>query len=773
MGDDKKIADSGSGKLGPGKRKTSVKGALLRFLPKASTFVVLGILAMAVVLRIADPLPIETLRVKTFDLFNRFEPRTPPNPSPVTIVDIDEKSLAEVGQWPWPRTQVAELVAKLRNAGAAVVGFDMVFAEPDRTSPERLAKTITGLPPDVARSLSGLPDNDGVFGQIVRTARVVAGQSGSTEVIEQPPSPASEETSVKGALGVSPLKFVERFPHLIHNVDPLEAAASGRGFFSLSQEVDGLIRRVPIVGIVDGVLKPALSLDMLRVGLGGNSILTNADEAGLIDVRVQTPQGNFPVPTDSSGRLWVYYAQPDANLPPEKRRLYVSAADVLSGTAPQSRLAGHLVLVGTSAVGLKDIRATPLESRLPGVEVHANILETILTQDFISYPRYMNAVELLLMVMAGLALLFLVPRVGPVWTLVGLGVVSGGIVGLSWYLFTTQRILVDMSFPGMTVFAVYSVLAFSNYARDATEKRQVRTAFSQYLSPDLVAELAANPERLRLGGETRKMTLLFCDVRGFTTISEQFKTDPQGLTRLINRLLTPLTQRILERRGTIDKYMGDCIMAFWNAPLEDPRQEENACRSALEMFEALKSLNEERRKEAEEEGIEFLPLNIGIGINTGDCVVGNMGSEQRFDYSVLGDAVNLASRLEGQSKGYHVGIVIGAETADAVSGSFAVPELDLIAVKGKKEAVRIHTVLGDETVLNDPEYKSLKAGHDEMLTLYRTQRFEEALKRIESLRGRLGGVMDGFYDLYEERIREYLENPPPSDWDGVYIATSK
>jgi adenylate cyclase len=278
---------------------------------------------------------------------------------------------------------------------------------------------------------------------------------------------------------------------------------------------------------------------------------------------------------------------------------------------------------------------------------------------------------------------------------------------------------------------------------------------------------------LKLGGETREMTFLFCDVRGFTTISETFKSHPHGLTRLINRLLTPLTNVILDNRGTIDKYMGDCIMAFWNAPLDDETHAEDACESALKMYVALEKLNKERENEAAEEGVEFLPLNVGIGINTGECVVGNMGSDQRFDYSVLGDPVNLAARLESQSKNYGVGVVLGSETVNQINGAYATLELDLIEVKGKTEAVDIYCLYGDAARAKSPEFLDHKKTHDAMLTLFRQQKWDEAEALIRECREKSDGELGEFYDLYEERIADYRATPPPKDWDGVFVATTK
>jgi len=328
---------------------------------------------------------------------------------------------------------------------------------------------------------------------------------------------------------------------------------------------------------------------------------------------------------------------------------------------------------------------------------------------------------------------------------------------------------------------VYMSSSMLNFLRTEAEKRQVRGAFSQYLSPALVEQLADEPERLVLGGEMRDMTLLFCDIRGFTTISEQFKTDPTGLTKLINRFLTPMTDMILARRGTIDKYMGDCIMAFWNAPLDDKKHAAHGLESALAMFDALHGLNEKLREEAESEDRPHYPINIGIGLNSGECCVGNMGSDKRFDYSVLGDAVNLAARLEGQSKNYGVGVVIGQETRKEAP-EFATIELDLIAVKGKTEPVLIYGLRGDAQEAATPAFQALEKKHEAMIAAYRSQQWDTASALIAECRDLarqtngekhgLGGL-DVLYDLYAERIAAYRADPPGEDWDGVFVATSK
>ena len=336
-----------------------------------------------------------------------------------------------------------------------------------------------------------------------------------------------------------------------------------------------------------------------------------------------------------------------------------------------------------------------------------------------------------------------------------------------------QKILFDPTYSAFSTFVIYFGTTFANYLRDANEKKQIRGAFSQYLSPALVEQLASDPNKLVLGGETKKMTFLFCDVRGFTTISEAFKKNPQGLTKLINRFLTPLTNEIIKKNGTIDKYMGDCIMAFWNAPLEVDNHQIISCQAALNMHKAMLELNTLRKEEAEEAGKEFLELKIGIGLNTGDCVVGNMGSDQRFDYSVLGDAVNLASRLEGQSKSYGVKTVIGEETNLNIENVYATLKLDLIAVKGKKEAVAIYTLLGDNEMKTSGGFENLFQHHNQMLEYYFKQDWDAALNKINICRNLLNGIMSEYYDIMITRIQNFKTSSPGENWNGVYIAETK
>jgi adenylate cyclase len=345
---------------------------------------------------------------------------------------------------------------------------------------------------------------------------------------------------------------------------------------------------------------------------------------------------------------------------------------------------------------------------------------------------------------------------------------------MSWYFFVEHNLLIDFTYPLISSWLIYLVLTFVNYFREQRQRQQIRSAFGFYLSPALVEQLAKAPERLVLGGEERRMTILFSDVRGFTSISEHYKDDPQGLTHLMNRFLTPLTNAIIERKGTIDKYIGDAIMAFWNAPVDDDDHEVNACDAALAMLEQAEALNVELKREAEANGGVYMPLRIGIGLNTGPCVVGNMGSDFRFNYSVLGDTVNVASRLEARTKDYRLSMVIGSRTADRAQGKFATMEIDLIQVKGKKQPEAVFTVLGRAEIENDPRARELRELNAQMLAAYRKQQWDEAHALIDRCRKVANGLaVDGLYDMYVERIEAYRADPPPPDWTGVYEAESK
>jgi adenylate cyclase len=711
-------------------------------------------------LRIADPPPIQELRVRVFDLFQVLRPREATQ-RPVVIVDIDEKSLKTVGQWPWPRTRVADLITHLTQMGALVIAFDIVFAEPDRMSPSVAADAFRDLDEATRVKLRALPSNDSVLADALRKSHVVLGESGLPFAVAQPEG--TQPLVGLATMGGDPRRYLLNFPGLLRNVPVLELAASGRGLFTIRAERDGIVRRVPIVMQAQGAIMPSLILDMLRVASGSNTVLIRSDHAGVQNAAVP----GFVIPTDRNGQLWIHFA-------PHDTARYVSAADVLEGQVPAERVARRLVLIGTSAVGLLDSKTTPIDPVMPGVEVHAQVLENVLTDSVLTSPNYAIGVELCAALLLGVAIIWLAPILSPTLLLIfGVAIVAVT-VGASWYFYVQNRLLFDFTYPLLSSVLVYLTLLFSNYISEQAQRRRIRSAFSQYLSPALVEQLAQSPEKLVLGGEKREMSILFSDVRGFTTISELYRDDPQGLTSLMNSFLTPLTNAIIEHKGTIDKYMGDAVMAFWNAPLHDAQHEYNACEAALEMLHRVETLNQQRKLQADETGQHFIPIKVGVGINTGKCVVGNMGSDLRFNYSVLGDPVNLASRLEGQSKNYGVPIIIGSRTASGLRDKFAVLELDRITVKGKTEPESVFTILGRNDVAGSDRFSRLHRSVDEMLTCFRQRDFAGAANSIVRCREVDDDFGLGpFFDLYAARIRAFEQTPPPPDWNGVVILETK
>jgi len=759
-----------------------------KVLKKAFSFDrVVGLILLGVLLTLSrlDPYPVEFLREKSFDVFQQIKPRVTPKPEDrmVTIIDIDERSLKEIGQFPWSRKTFAKLIVNLHNLGVGVTAFDIVFAEPDRMNPKGVADSLEGLDSLTRASILKLPNNDDLFGRIVGQANVVLGQAGYWDLLPNDAGkPFNKSVAVRkmSKNAPDPTDFLSEIPTLIRNLPVLEKNTKGVGMFSLNPSLDGIIREIPLVSKHGGELYPSLSIEAIRVGFQVSTLLAEVSPIGIQAIGVAPKSKIKPlglkIQTNERGVVRPYFAHHD-------KSLYVSAADVLNGTVDKSKIAGKIAFVGTSAVGLLDIRSTPLDPLIPGVEVHAQMIENAIAIDrklgavvsadlFLKRPFTIKGVELTLIALGGLIMVIVVPMLGATRSLMVFVVLAGGAAAASWYMFSEERVLLDATFAVISTFLLYSTLTYMNFTREEAAKKNTRDAFSKYLSPDMVKVVAENPDQLKLGGDSREMTLLFCDVRGFTTISEQF--DAQGLTSLINKLLTPLTNVILARKGTVDKYMGDCIMAFWNAPLDDPDHAKHGCLSALAMLSEMDPLNDRLEIEAKEEGRKHIPLKVGLGLNSGECVVGNMGSDQRFDYSVLGDTVNLAARLEGQSKNYGVRVVIGFTTWEQVP-TLATVELDFIQVKGKTSGTRIFALLGDEDMAVDPDFIAYKKQIDHMLNVYKSQDWDGAVKEIDKARklGENFDIDETFYELYMDRISAYRENPPAADWDGVFVATSK
>jgi adenylate cyclase len=716
-----------------------------------------ALIAIFVALRFWDPAPLENIRGMTFDLYQFAHPRVVSD-YPVTIVDIDERALKSLGQWPWPRTIVAELVDRLAAGGAAAIGFDTIFAEPDRLSPRRIAESVKTLEPAARQTFEALPDNDQQLAEAIARTRVVLGQAGlpgSAGIAGR--ADALPHTSIV-TIGGDPLSDLIQLPQLLTNLPVLEKAAAGRGLFTVQPDRDGVTRRIPTILAAENEIRPALSLELLRVASGATSLIVKHDEAGVKSIVV----AGVEITTDRDGELWLHFG-------PHDPKRYVSAVDVLDGKVAAERINGKLILIGTSAVGLFDFRSTPVERVMPGVEIHAQAIESILSGALLVRPNYALGAEVCMAIVVGLGMVIAVPMLGALPALLLGGLVAALLISYSWYLFVAKNTLIDVVYPLLSSAAVFLLLTFLNYFREEKRRAQIRSAFSQYLAPELVEQLTREPDRLVLGGETRVMSVLFSDVRGFTAIAEGFKSNPSGLTALMNRLLTPLSNAIIERRGTIDKYIGDAIMAFWNAPLDDPDHALHACEAALEIVRRLDILNAERKREAQRAGETVSDMQIGVGISTGDSVVGNMGSEIRFDYSVLGDSVNLASRLEALTASYGLQIFLCAETARHGAGKLALLEIDSVRVRGKEDVVTIFTLLGGPDLLQQDHFRAFRGAFSEMREHYNRGEWRAARLSLErSRRNNENTRMTKVLDLYAKRLAALEAGPAIANWDGVY-----
>ena len=723
----------------------------------------------AILLRYADPFFVGALRLVAFDHYQRLDPAPYDPDLPVRIVDIDEKSLSIYGQWPWPRTIVRDLLLGLTSKGAAVVAFDVLFAEPDRTSVEAIIKQLPPREADAIKAaLAGQLSNDGLFAAALKDTpsvlSVALGEGGSDTV---------EAKAGFAFGGDDPRPFLLAFNGATRNLPELENAARGIGAFNWLADRDQIVRRVALMFRLGEIFVPAFSTEALRVAQGATTYLLKASNAsgetafgqstGLNHIRI----GDVVVPTDAGGGIYLKFRHFD-------KAAYIPAWKVLAGEVSQEDIEGRIMLVGTSAPGLLDLRATPVDAAVPGIDIHAQVIETLLTGRFLERPDYALALEELVLLAFGLMLAFALPRVSATAS-AAIGFLTIGLILIGgWAAFRYGNLLLDPSYPALVLGSLTAIITFYTYHSAEAQRSQIRHAFGQYLAPALVEQLAQTPEKLVLGGEEREMTILFSDVRGFTAISELYKDDPQGLTSLMHRLLTPLTNAIVGQEGTIDKYIGDAVMGFWNAPLTVPQHELKACAAALDMIDRLALLNRERQEEANAAGQPFLPFRIGIGINTGRCLVGNLGSDLRFNYSVLGDPVNVASRLEGQTKVYGVPIIIGSKTGEKAKEKFAVLEIDLVTVKGKTESETVYTLLGREEVASDIRFQELRKLWSTMIYCYRSRDWEGALEAIELCRSAEHNFGLGMlFDLYWTRIQAFQASAPPADWTGAFVAETK
>jgi adenylate cyclase len=669
-------------------------------------------LTIMVLIRFWDPSFVESVRLRYFDQLITSQPA---KDIPVHTVNIDEAALDKYGQFPFPRNIYADIIKDIYDRNAGLVVFNVLMPEPDRFGQDaklaqRLEKQAVILP-----QIASTKGKNKTFGSPV-------------QVVGRDPEGA----------------FVE-YPGIIANVHALEQRAHGVGVANTFPEIDGVVRRMPLLIKSGDTVYPAVALETLRVGSGDSKIQVKIGDEGVEAVRIPKLSR---INVDPLSRVWIDWSQT-----PTEHSLANLPKDFDEG----------IVVVGLSAAGLVQPVATAKGEVWPQY-MQASLIGTMLNGSTISRPAYADRLELASIAIAGIILIFLMR-----WTYVGIGatvltvggVIAGSMVAYSHYLF-----LFDSTFFAVSTVLVALHAYMVKFVTEFLQKQQIKKQFQSYLSPDLVAKLIKDPSLLKLGGEEKELSIMFTDVRGFTSISEHYGKDVQGLTKIMNRYMTAMTKRILENNGTLDKYIGDAQMAFWNSPLDNTIHCKESVKAALEMLGNLDGFN----KEISAEGTP--PFGMGIGINTGVVVVGNMGSDQRFDYTCLGDAVNLASRLEGQSKNYGVLIVLGPVTAERVEGEYFTLELDCIAVKGKKEGVTIYTVFYNPTS-NVERWHAAREQHNTMLHAYRTQNWEVAELAVSQLKGQFDGQMDHYYEIWLERISDMRNANLPADWDGVFRATSK
>ncbi|MEP9350193.1 adenylate/guanylate cyclase domain-containing protein [Xanthobacter sp. KR7-225] len=701
-------------------------------------------LAAGLGLILADPAPLADLRNGLFDLYQRAAPRPYDPEAPVRVVDIDDASLAREGQWPWPRAKLVRLVERLAEQGAAAVAFDITFSEPDRLDPAAVAAQLPeGVRAAVTSALAGQETGDVLFARALRTLPSVLG----AVLTGRGPQTALPAKWGIAAAGDDPLAFLPRFAAVVAPLPALAEAAAGIGALNWLPDRDQVVRRVPLLLGLGTQVVPSLSAEALRVAQGASTYVVLSSNAsgeqafgtstGIVAVKI----GAVEARTDAQGEVRVRFS-------PSDPRRFIPAHAVLDGSADRAALEGRIILVGTSAAGLQDTRATPLDAAVAGVEIQAQLIEHLVAGANLVRPDWSRGAELLLAAGLGLLLALALPRVPPLVAGLGSLAVLLALGAASFLAFTRLDLLIDPLAPGATALAVYLVGVFALYREEQRQKRWVRAVFGRFVSPDVVSKLAADPARLVLGGETRQITILFCDLRDFTTLSETM--DAQALTRFMHAYLTPMTEVVLAHGGTIDKYIGDAIMAFWNAPLDDPDHARNATLCALAMSARLEALNASWRAQAEREGRPHHPVRCGIGLATGPCCVGNLGSDQRLEYSCLGDDVNLASRIEGATKAMRTDILVAQATREAARG-LAFLEADVLTLKGKTKASQLYLVAGDAAFAASPGFEAIARRHRALIGALGAGDRASARQLAEGLMAEAPERLARFYGLCLER----------------------
>ncbi len=710
---------------------------------------------------------LEDMRNFVFDRFQRLSPRVYDRDAPVRVVAVDEESLKLLGQWPWPRDKWAELLGKLTKLGAAAIAIDVLFAEPDRLSFENILASVPNkkAQKDLSKSLAKAASNDELFGKAIHSAPVVLGMT----LVAKGGAESHPQKAGLVFAGDDPTPFLATFRRVVTPIPMLGEPAQGMGATNWLPDHDQIVRRIPVIAADPSGPVPSLALEALRVAQKETTYVirssnASGEDAGGAKTGVNAiAVGAIEIATGPHADVRPRYSYSDPGR-------VISIASVMRDQVDRREIEGRIVFVGEVAAGLGDVRATPLEATVPGVEIHAQILEALLSNQLLSRPDWAPGAEFA--TAAGLILILTVLSLfaPPLLSALFVVLTVGALFYASFLIFKQQGLLLDPLYPSAALGVAYTVGSITLWQFERAAKRHVHQAFGKFLSPSVVERLAENPDRLVLGGETRELTVLFSDLRNFSTLSEGMSA--QELTHFMNEYLTPMTDCILDRDGTVDKYIGDAIMAFWNAPLDVPEHPKKAVSAALAMREAMISFNAAREEKARAAGVAHRRAAMGIGINIGPCSVGNMGSTRRFDYSVLGDAVNLASRLEGASKILKVDILISGEVRKAAP-DFAWLDLGEIVVVGRETPTAVATIAGDEAFAKSADFASWSARHEEMLEDYRERRFNAAAALANRLALEAPERWRALYQLLESRYRDLSERDLPESWSPAWVMESK
>jgi adenylate cyclase len=711
------------------------------------------------------------LELKLYDLKFRFRgPRSPGKD--VAIVAIDDKSVKDVGRWPWSREEMARLLTHLKQAGPKVIALDIIFAEKEQTAAYQIIQKLydeiarQGPSPKILKLLKAeqnRADVDRVLAKAVSQSspiilgfffRGVGGRVGGVR-----PSQLMGGSFIQDST-YNVVRLLDTRPSQVplvsaagveHNLPEITKAATGDGYFNMIPDPDGGVRWIPMSIMHGSEFFVPLSLAAVSYYKNRAPTAITLSRWGVEGIRL----GRRQIPVDRYGRLLINYLGPADTVPT------YSATAVLNGTLPPGALKDKIVLVGATAVGIYDMRVTPFSGTFPGVEIQATIMDNILRGDFLYTPAFAMVIMLLILVFLAILLGLVLPRLSASTSFLFALLVAGGYVGINYYLFSRQGLQLGLFYPLGLIGLVFLEVTSQRFLTEEVERKRIRKAFESYVAPTVVQEMLKHPEQLRLGGERREITVLFSDIRGFTTMSE--KLDPEAIAQLLRDFLTPMSNIIINQGGTIDKYMGDAIMALFGAPLLQPDHSRLACQAALEMEAGLAALNREWAEQGRP------PLRVGIGVNTGPVAVGNMGSDRLFDYTAIGDNVNLASRLEGLNKYYGTNILISQATAAAVKNGFILRDVDQVRVKGKAQAARIYELLGEGEPA--PELARYLEHYHQALARYREGRFAECIAAFEkALEVRPG---DAASQRYLTLAQKHQETPPGPDWEAVTIMDGK